>query len=141
MTRVDFYILSHAEPSARDRYACRLVQKAWELGHRVYLHMDEEAHARQLDELLWTFDQGSFIPHRFLREPASCEEPVILGCGEQAPPDTEVLINLGTEVPPFFSQFERVAELVGGDQAHRELGRERYRFYRERGYPLHDHRI
>lgn len=141
MTRIDFYILSQNDPAARDLYACRLAQKAWDLGHHVYLHVDEEVHGKQLDELLWTFNQGSFIPHRFSREPAACEEPVILGCGEQAPPNSDVLINLGESVPSFFSQFERVAELVGGDATYRERGRERYRFYRERGYPLHDHRL
>jgi DNA polymerase-3 subunit chi len=46
-------------------------------------------------------------------------------------------VNLHAQTPPFFSRFERLAEIVGIDDA--EAGRERYRFYRERGYELRAH--
>ena len=52
-----------------------------------------------------------------------------------------MLINLGLAPPPFFSRFERLAEIVGVDPADAEAGRERYRFYRERGYELRTHSL
>jgi DNA polymerase-3 subunit chi len=50
-----------------------------------------------------------------------------------------VLVNLHRDPPPFFSRFERLAEIVGTDEDSVAAGRARYRFYRERGYELRNH--
>ena len=61
---------------------------------------------------------------------------------DEAPADrTDLLINLGAEVPLFFSRFERVAEIVSGENEDRALARDRFRFYRDRGYSLNTHRL
>jgi DNA polymerase III subunit chi len=52
-----------------------------------------------------------------------------------------VLINLGAEVPQFFGRFERVAELVDQRPELLAQSRERFRFYRERGYELNTHQL
>jgi DNA polymerase-3 subunit chi len=52
-----------------------------------------------------------------------------------------VLINLHDAPPPFFSRFERLAEVVGADEAGAAAARERFRFYRERGYELRTHNL
>ncbi len=54
---------------------------------------------------------------------------------------TDVLINLTDEVLANFSCFERLVECLCLDENVRELGRKRYRYYAERGYPLHMHEI
>ena len=141
MTRIDFYILEQQARGSRFDIGCRLTEKAWRLGHRVYLHTDSAGQARQLDKLLWTFRDGSFLPHGLLGEADPALNPVLIGCQADAGEEHDVLINLGTEVPPFFSRFERVAEPIDHDQAIRNAGRARYRFYRDRGYPLETHRI
>lgn len=133
MTRVDFYILPEDNPPARDLLACRLAEKACKLGHRVYLHADSAAHARQLDELLWTFRAGSFLPHALLDEAPQPPPPILIGCGAEAPPDNDMLINLAAAVPEFFGQFERVAEIVDQGATAREAGRARFRLYRSHG--------
>ena len=63
--------------------------------------------------------------------------------GHAAPPDgfDDLLLNLADEVPAFFSKFERVAEIVGGDAAAKANARERFRFYRDRGYELETHQV
>lgn len=140
MTRVDFYVLKDHGPQLRQRYACRLAEKAYALGHRVHIHTDSPQAARQLDELLWTFSPGSFVPHEV--EPASGEDcAVTIGHAAEPPGPHAVLINLATEVPVFFSRYERVAEVLDEEPAVREAGRERYRFYRDRGYELNHHEI
>jgi DNA polymerase-3 subunit chi len=52
-----------------------------------------------------------------------------------------VLVNLGQTTPTGFARFERLIEVVGLDQADREPGRERWRFYRDRGYQVTTHDI
>lgn len=141
MTKVDFYILEQPHGEARARFACRLAEKAWQQGHRVYIHTDNAQQSRQLDDLLWTFRDGSFIPHCLDEE--NSDESVAIHIGHNIEPrhHDQVLINLAAEVPLFFSRFERVAEVVNQDEQVRKLGRERFRFYRDRGYPLSNHTI
>ncbi len=77
--RVDFYILPGDAPAARDQLGCRLAEKACKMGHKVYLHTESEAHARRLDELLWTFRAGSFLPHALLGDDPQPAPPVLIG--------------------------------------------------------------
>lgn len=53
----------------------------------------------------------------------------------------ELLINLDSEVPLFFSRFHRLAEIVADSEDIKEKARQRYKFYKERGYPLVTHEI
>ena len=141
MTRVDFYVLDSGGDAARNTLACRLVEKAWLRGHQIYVHAPSAEEARRLDDLLWTFRAGSFVPHRILEGTDDAQCPVHIGCGAEAASATDVLINLAAEVPPFFSRFERVIEVVTPEAPQRDQARERYRFYRDRGYALESHNI
>jgi DNA polymerase-3 subunit chi len=141
MTRIDFYILSQQHAEARQRLACRLAEKAWRQGNRVYIHTGDAAQSRRLDELLWTYRVESFLPHALDDDAAADAAPVHIGHGEEPRHHDEVLINLAPEVPLFFSRFTRVIELVGQHEESRQQGRERFRFYRDRGYPLTNHTI
>lgn len=142
MTRVDFYISRNAETTARQQLACRIAEKAYLKQHQVYLHVPDEESARQLDTLLWVFRPGSFIPHGQASDPLTADAPVVIGHGAEAPPgSSDVLINLCDDIPVFFSRFTRIAEIISGDDTTRQKGRERYKYYRERGYPLESHEL
>ena len=104
-------------------------------------HTASAQQTRQLDDLLWTFQQNSFVPHCTYQEAGETAPPVLLAHDAEPDAGHQVLINLATEVPLFFSRFERVAELVNADTDTRARGRERYSFYKERGYPLRTHEI
>lgn len=131
MTRVDFYLLPANESVFP--YACRLTEKAYRQGHKVFLLTDTDEEAARLDELLWTFRQGSFVPHRAVTgntDAGPC--PVAVG---RVPPAgfDDVMINLGSAVPEAFRRFRRVIELVEPDDAARALRREHFRYYRSQG--------
>lgn len=139
MTQVDFYITAENAADARLKLACTLCDEAMQRDQHVFVNTTSEREARQLDELLWTFIQGSFIPHRVVEQPLADapREPVIIGLAQEPVSQRwDLLINLAADVPEFFSRYTRVVELVDGDAARREQSRERYRFYRDRGYPL-----
>lgn len=144
MTQVDFYILDSDSDDARLRLACKIVDKATQLDLHVFVHSSSDDEARKLDELLWTFEQGSFIPHRVVRgEPdVPPSETVLIGVNQPPSPGRwQVLVNLAADVPDFFSRYERVAEVVDANSVRREQSRERYRFYRDRGYKLNTHQV
>jgi len=152
VTQVDFYILTTNSHESWLRLACRITEKAIQRKLEVYMHSENEADANKLDGMLWTFSQGSFIPHRVVSGDSQppFEEPVLIGrhdlaVGLPTASDTsqrwDLMINLTTEVPEFFSRYDRVAEVVDADPLRRENGRERFRFYRDRGYELTTHNI
>lgn len=139
MTQVDFYVLPDATPRGRTLFVCRLAEKVFGLGQRSFVHLASADEARELDELMWTFRDRSFLPHALVD--SGNGEPVLLGCGQEPATDCHLLINLAPEVPAFFSRFERVAEVVDADPQIRAQGRERFRFYKDRGYPLETHAL
>ena len=145
MTKVDFYILEGAGSSRPDLFACRLLEKIYLKGHRCYVYQPETKQAEQLDQLLWSFREGSFIPHQQWKE-SQKGDPArlnIISIGGDVPPiqDDDVLLNMGLYVPRFFSRFHRLVEIVGTNPQQKEASRKRYRFYRDRGYPLESHKI
>ncbi|HCA7598799.1 TPA: DNA polymerase III subunit chi, partial [Pseudomonas aeruginosa] len=97
------------------------------------------AQRRELDGRLWSFRGEAFIPHSLAEEDA--EAPVALGLGETPGNHRDLLINLTLEAPGFVANFSRVAELVVEEPAIRQAARDKFRFYREQGYPLQDHRL
>lgn len=140
MTRIDFYILPETGGPADSPIAtaCRLCEKAAGAGLRIYTHVGERSVADDFDGALWSFRQGGFTAHERY-DGAALEEPlppVLIGGVE--PPDShhDVLVNLATEVPDFFSRFERVLEIVAGDAVQRAASRARFKYYRDRGYEL-----
>lgn len=142
MTRIDFYIIEKGSEEATESFICRLTEKAWSQENAVYIHAINEAHAIKYDELLWTFNEISFIPHQ-LPGSQNNEKEVLIGHDLAADISShhDVLINLNHEAPSFFSQFERVAEIITSDENSKIKGRERYQFYRDRGYALETHKM
>jgi DNA polymerase-3 subunit chi len=140
MTRVDFYILQHSRADT-GQLTCKLTEKAYKQGHQVYINTASDQQLKQLDDLLWTFRDGSFLPHGRYSAETPGEQPILLGHAVEPDGPNDVLVNLANDIPAFFSRFNRVAELVGGDDAQREAGRARYRFYKDRGYTLNTHKL
>ena len=137
MTRVDFYVLQDVDLDAARRFACRLALKALTGGHPVHVHVNDGAAAEELDELLWQYPEHRLVPHDVQGIATGARRaPVVIGW--QLPEDPDgVLVNLSSEIPTFFGRFPRVAEIVV--DANRAEGRDRYKFYRDRGYPLFHH--
>lgn len=131
MTKVDFYTGS----SDKLRTACQLSLKAMQNGVRVVLSAPNET-ADALDKLLWQFPATAFIPHCRSDATGAEQMPVVLDSGGERFPHHELLISLHDECMPFFSRFERVIEIVGSDNEDSQRGRERFKFYRDRGYEL-----
>ena len=141
MTRVDFYIIDSDEKSSRSLLACRLAEKAYSLKNQIYIYTSDQMQAGAFDDLLWTYRTGSFVPHQQLGTEGDQGCPVLIGHTEAPEGLNQVLINLDTAVPLFFSRFERVVEIVNQDENQRQKARDRFKFYRDRGYDLHTHNL
>ena len=145
MTRVSFYILKGIEEHERQSFACRLAEKAFKMGNHIYINAESEQQAQQMDKALWAFRADSFVPHQLLDEKTANhnQSQILIGHSATKPPRLmDLLINIASgEQPEFFSQFERVAELVNDDEKIKTDGRARYKFYKHRGYELNAHNV
>ncbi len=142
--RVDFYVHSGDNVERMHFTACRLAEKAYLLQHRIFIRVSTGAQAGVLDEQMWTFRDGSFVPHGIAEQLPPEERSrvaVLIGTGE--PPDShrDLLINLATEPLKAPEQSQRIAELVDTEQGRRDAGRERYRQYRDAGCELQTHKL
>jgi DNA polymerase-3 subunit chi len=128
--RIDFYVSDEAGADVRLRLACRVAEKAYLAKQKVVVLLDDSETLKRLDELLWTFGDGSFVPHDTVAAGAACEAPVALTTGPLPPDHADVLLNLGGALPPAFEKFARVAEFLDGRPEVRAAGRERFKAYR-----------
>jgi DNA polymerase-3 subunit chi len=135
MTRIDF----HVNTPDKLAYGCRVVRKAWRAGQHVVVCCDDAVRLAAFDRTLWTFAPEDFVPHVYATDPLAGETPVVLTTAADTLPWHDVLVNLGDGLPAGFARFARLIEVVGDDADDRGRGRERYRFYRDRGYPLETH--
>ncbi len=138
LQRVDFYVLKPDEP--REAFACRLAEKAFRLGQRVWLGLAQPQAIEALDQLLWTFRPESFLPHS-PAAPGQALTPERLWFGVGVPPETcDLFINL-TEVPFDAVNALRVAEVV--DQTPLVLSYTRGQFgrYRQAGVSVQTHKL
>jgi DNA polymerase-3 subunit chi len=140
--RVDFYVSEAAGADARLRLACRVAEKAY-LGKQTVVVLGGDAEAlRRFDDMLWTFGDGSFVPHDTVSaEGAACEAPVALTTGALPSGHADVLINLGDTVPACYEKFARVAEFLDARPEVRAAGRERFKAYRARSIEPQTHNV
>ncbi len=137
--RVDFYVTEGTAAAARLKVACRLAEKAYLASQRALIWHTDRAELEALDELLWTFADGSFVPHEWLTSngPRICETPapvpVLLSAGSPPEAAFDFVINLAADPPPFLHRARRIAEIIDGDEGRRRAGRARFKAYRELG--------
>lgn len=143
MTRIDFYVQNRANQIAHEHLICKITEKAWQNQHAIFLLCSNTEQVDRFDELLWTFSETSFIPHSPI-----CDgdgdgggKVVILSSERKMLRNYEVLINLTTDVPEHAGKFVRVIESTGYNEAMREDARKKYKYYKDRGYPIFTHEI
>jgi DNA polymerase-3 subunit chi len=137
VTRIDFY--RYADD--RNKFACMLASKAFAAGNKVCVFTADSTAADQIDRLLWTYQQLKFVPHCRKGAAVEAETPVIVLAAGEEPPHHDVLINLADAWPAPFASFERMLEVVSSDDADKARARDRYKFYKERGYEINVHDV
>ena len=138
MTRIDF----HSNVGDSIAYACRLARKAYLSGQPLIV-LAEPDRLKRFDEQLWTFKPLEFVPHCMAGTALAGQTPVLLTASLESlvqDQQHQILLNLSATVPPQFARFERLLEVVGNEEHELVAGRERYRFYRDRGYVLNNYK-
>lgn len=136
MTRIDFYL----NAPSKLHVACKIASKAVHQQMRVLIIVPDDLVAREIDRLMWSISATGFLPHCMISDPLARDTPILIARNAETLPHDEVLLNLGPQPPTTFSRFKRMVEIVSGsDDSDKQAARERFRFYKDRGYELHHH--
>jgi DNA polymerase-3 subunit chi len=138
---VTFYVVGDSAPAAQLTVACRITEKAWKTGSTVLIQHGDRDELAKLDVMLWTAgNEQGFIPHEIATEaPRLNAIPVVLNTGSGPTEAVDVLINLNGQLPTRPELATRIIEIIDADPMRRAAGRERFKAYRERGFPLQKH--
>ena len=141
--RVDFYVLKSIAAKQRWAFACRLTEKAYLRDLRVVILNGTLADARALDDLLWTFNERSFVPHQVCVDEQSTDPGTLVQLAVQpaALPAADLLVNLTDHLPAEWERYPRIAEIIDADEDRRRLGRERFKTYRDLKVALSTHQL
>jgi DNA polymerase-3 subunit chi len=135
-------VLQSAAPKQRWIFTCRLAEKAYLGKLQVVILQDNLSDAKALDDLLWTFNERSFVPHELcLDEKFDPATPVHLGLDLPKLPRVDLLVNLTDRMPDGFDRFARIAEIMDADPERRRLGRARFKSYRDLKVTMESHQI
>ncbi len=142
MPEVIFYVLASESQIERQHFACRLIEKIYRGGQFCYVLTDSEQQSQQMDDFLWTFRAGSFVPHRLFQGDAPKQVVEILIDGEPIPEKwLNIIINLSSHPPQQMAQCAKIVEILDSSEASRKLGRQRYRHYQQAGCHLTTHNM
>lgn len=132
MTQVFFY------HGAADKIAaaCALLGGAYAKKKPMLVFAPESAIANSLDRMLWTQSALSFVPHCRADSPLASETPILITDTLESIAQDERLMNLSQIIPPGFSRFQSLIEVVGQEEEERSAARERVKFYKDRGYEV-----
>ena len=137
--QVDFYLLGQSAPAA-SKLACRLALMAWERKQEIFIITSTESAGKQLDELMWQYPEGRFLPHAGADSIDSAKVPVKIGTLSGLKP-TDVVINLCQEAVPAPERFSRVLEIVPFADDEKNASRLKYKNYRQLGLKPRTHEI
>ncbi|MDO9047717.1 MAG: DNA polymerase III subunit chi [Methylobacter sp.] len=141
MAEVSFYILPTESLEDRYLFACKLIEKAYRSGSFCYVLTDSAEQSRTIDDLLWTFRAGSFIPHQiYTGEPPDTEKVILIGSLDAPEYWQKILFNLSSRYPDVGPQTGRILEILDNSETTKEAGRNRYRRYQQSGMTVTTHK-
>ena len=129
MTKVFF---CHNAPDRLQSAVQLLARASWQK-KAMLVYVPEPALAQALDRQLWVHPPLGFTPHCRADSPLAAETLLLLDDRLQHPAQTARLMNLSQTLPPDFSRFASLIEVVSRDGPDLQPARERYRHYKAAG--------
>lgn len=144
MPEAIFYVLASESETERQHFACRLIEKIYRGGQFCYVLTDSNQQSQQMDDLLWTFRAGSFVPHSVYQQdaPDADELDDVLINGEPIPNKRrDIVVNLSNHIPQHVERCQKIVEILTSAEASRKMGRQRYRHYQQAGFKITTHNM
>ena len=139
MTETLFY---HLERRALEDVLPGLVEKSLERGWRAIVKTDSSERSDALDNLLWTYDDQSFLAHAQSGEGEVARQPVLITVEDENPNGAQILFCVGGTQPGDWqgAQLSALARVVllfdGRDSAMLESARAAWKRAKEAGHDV-----
>lgn len=142
MPDISFYVLATESNQERHLFACKLIEKVYRSGAYAYVLTDSPTQSQLIDDLLWTFRAGSFVPHQvYTGENPGIDNVVLIGSSNPPVNWQKTVINLSSQCPQDFKQTERILEILDNSEETKSWGRQRYRAYQQAGIEIATHKL
>ncbi len=143
MPDISFYILTSESQQERIQFACKLIEKAYRSGQFSFVLTDSDTYSKRMDDALWTFRAGSFVPHEVLieQQPPQLQQTVLIGHQNIPAAWQALVLNLSSQMPPSFQNSARILEILDNSEACKLPGRERYKHYQQAGFNITTHNM
>lgn len=138
MPQADFYLLASTDENSRELFMCRLCERALKAGTSLAIYTRDQAHAEQLDPLLWQYQPASFLPHKLAHDEA-LSAPITLFWQGMTTPKHTALLNMADELPVKAKTYSRLFEIVIQQEEKKEQARKRYKELKADGWTLNMH--
>lgn len=132
MASVQFY---HLTSSPLERALPKLLEKALAAGFMSQVAVGSDEMAEQLNQLLWTYDPNSFLPHGTKKDGHAAEQPVLLVTEIEAEHPAKALFVTDGRMPQGAEKFERILDIFdGGNPEAVAAARQRWTAYKNAGH-------
>ena len=139
MTETLFY---HLERRSFDAVLPGLIERTLERGWRALIRTDSAERADAIDNLLWTYNEQSFLPHAQAGDGNPARQPVLITVEDENRNGAQVLFLVGGVTPPDWggSDVGGLARVVllfdGRDDEALSLARQAWKAAREAGHDV-----
>lgn len=120
-----------------ERALPRLLERGFKDGYRILVLAGSNERVEHLNQLLWTYDDASFLPHGSARDGHAPRQPIFLTASETNPNQANMLVlvdGMRVKDPGF---YKRICDLFdGNDEAATEAARQRWREAKLAGHDL-----
>jgi len=134
LSEVGFY---HLRSMPLERALPRLLERALADGHRIVVLAGSPERVSQLDGLLWTYSEASFLPHGSTRDANMGRQPVFLTERDENPNSATMLVLVDGARSEHLADFARCCDMFdGNDPDAVEAARKRWSEAKAAGHQL-----
>lgn len=134
MTEIHFY---HLTSTPLERALPKLLEKAVQGEFRSVVLMESEEKVEWLNNILWTYDPNSFLPHGSAKDGNPEQQPIYITASAGNPNKANLLIITDSSAVELSTGFDRVIDIFdGSDVATTAKARERWKKYKAEGHRL-----
>jgi DNA polymerase III subunit chi len=113
------------------------LERALKDGYRVLVMAGSAERVEHLNQLLWTYEDASFLPHGSARDGNAERQPIFLAASEGNPNHATMLVLVDGAQGAALETYQRVCDMFdGNDQTAVEDARRRWREAKAAGHSL-----
>ena len=134
MAEIAFY---HLERARLELALPKLLEKVLAAEKRALVMAGTEARVEALANALWTYEQGSWLPHGTSKDGNAVDQPVWLATDDINPNGATFLFLIDGMTSDRLAEFERCFEMFdGNDPAMVDAARQHWTAYNSAGHDL-----